>query len=115
MARIHPEPHDFLMAAGAIDRVDTDAPELQHTVAALTHLTRMIGSYQQLHPGFRADMRLALRCKDDAHVKRTCAAITDNCGRLTLLSDSDRTMLRRRFSELSKFWPVKPGMVLPRP
>lgn len=110
--RTQPEPYDFLLAAGAIDRNDPRSKELQRASSALRELSRMNGTYKNLDPAFRADMREALACPNDTLVKHTCEAIARDCERLTALAEPERVVLRRRFSKLSHFWPQQPDAVL---
>ncbi len=111
--RTHPEPYDFQIAAGAIDRTEYLELEKTRTIAVLNVLANMNGTYRTLDASFRADMRTALECDTDDAVKRICVEIADRCRDLNTLPHTERVLLRRQFSKLSHFWPEHPLTVLP--
>jgi hypothetical protein len=116
MARVHvpPDAYKFLLAAGEIDFFHSDKRSANARICGkeLLRISRMNGSYESLPADFRADMQVVAKTACDEETASRLGEIGDMLLRLKSLTEDERVALRARCSELSKYWPMRPRVLL---
>lgn len=116
MAKVHapPDAYKFLLAAGEIDFFSGDRRSANARICGkeLLRISKMNGSYENLPADFRADMQFVAHTSCDADTARRLGEIGDMLLRLKSLTEAERVTLRSQCSELSKYWPIRPRVLL---
>lgn len=111
---VPPDGYVFLLAAGEIDRclVDRERSSVTRCARELARIAGMNGTYELLPSEFRAHMREVTRTNCDTAATVVLGRLGDKLSMLDELSASERTELRAACSQLSRFWPMKPQLLL---
>lgn len=109
-----PSGYNFLLAAGEIDYFPTDkkTENVRTCGKELLRIASMNGSYENLPEDFRADMQIVAETSCDEEAAKRLGEIGTMLLSLRTLSEDERASLRAHCSKLSRYWPLRPDVLI---